>query len=361
MHLWFSVRHHDHGYLLANGGGDIVSASYNNNSGCVMAGNRSGSGWWLTLFFLFVPGFGAASEAFSSSHKKMEWRLGFAQLNGESGEYVYDANGAFTGIPGYKVSQLDWQLNSVPVLGIGATVHMDERLRLNFDYWKNTVTGDGTMDDYDWLYLGQDWSDWSHHDNTSVDEVSRLDFGGEFQLYDSTSLVKSIHGVVGFRRDRFAWESIGGYGIYSDLAYRDTLVSFPNVPVISYQQTFSAPYLGVNIQSAGDVGVPLLLTLGLRYSPLARGEDVDIHHLRSLRFETVGRNGTWYGADIKLDFIIDDRSSVELGYFNQRYNEILGSMMITDLTTGARAYYGGNAAGLDHSSSMFSLGIKHEF
>ena len=326
-----------------------------------MAGNLSASARWLIPFFSFVLGLGVVAEAYAASEQKKEWRLSFGRMNGESGEYVYDADGSFAGIPGYKISQLDWQLNNVPMVGIGVTLHVDEEARINFDYWKNIVEGDGTMDDYDWLYPGLEWSDWSHHDNTSVEEVSRLDFNGEIRLFHSTGLIKSISGVLGFRRDHVAWESVGGYGIYSVNAYRDTLVSFPNVPVISYQQTFSAPYFGMNLQSESDIGVPLQLTLGLRYSPLARGEDVDIHHLRSLRFETEGKNGSWYGVDMTLAFEIDDRLTLNLGYFNHHYSEMKGGMMVTDLTTGARGYYGGNAAGLDHSSSMFSLGLKQEF
>ncbi len=326
-----------------------------------MAGNRSARASWLILFFSFIPGLGAVGEAYATSQQKTEWRLSLGKLNGESGEYVYDPDGSFAGIPGYKISQLDWQLNSVPVLGVGATLHLDEQARVNFDYWKNIVEGDGTMDDYDWVYPGLDWSHWSHHDNTPVGEVSRLDFNGEIRLFHTTGFLKNIFGVMGFRRDRFAWESVGGYGLYSDIAYRDTPISFPNIPVISYQQTFFAPYFGVNLQSATEIGMPLQLTLGLRYSPLARGEDVDIHHLRSLRFETEGRNGTWYGVDMRLDFMIDDRLTLNAGYFNQHYREMMGGMMVTDLTTGARAYYGGNSAGLDHSSSMFSLGLKQEF
>lgn len=324
-----------------------------------MAGNSSAIVKWLILGFSSLLSVGAADTIANEQQK--EWRVSLGKLNGELGEYVYDPDGSFAGIPGYKLSQLNWQINSVSVLGIGLTLHMDEQVRVNFDYWKNVAEGDGTMDDYDWLYPGLDWSDWSHHENTPVKEVSRLDFNGEFQLFHSAALIKSLNGVVGLRRDHFAWESIGGYGIYSVNAYRDTPVVFPDVPGISYQQTFTAPYFGLNLQSASDIGVPVRLTLGLRYSPLVRGEDVDIHHLRSLRFETDARNGTWYGVDVKADFAIDDRLSLNLSYFNQHYSEMKGGMMVTDLVTGGQAFYGGDSAGLDHSSSMFSLGIRSDF
>lgn len=304
----------------------------------------------------------AASSKYTDLGMQSEFRIGTAFLQGESGEYVYDADGSGSGIPGYKVSELNWKLNNVLMLGVGATYMANDRLCLNADYWVNAGEGDGTMDDYDWLYIGADWSHWSHHDNTTVRKVTRLDLNSEFTFHRIKNEKTRFFGRLGYRQDHFDWQAKGGTAIYSDLSFRDTALVFPNVPGISYQQTFKTPYIGLGLHSSGRADdTKISFDASIHYSQWVKGEDVDIHHLRDLRFEESGSGGHWYELKLGLTFELLHKLSLTTNYAVQRYDEIKASTEITDLTNGDKFYFGGAAAGLDHGSQLISVNLDYSF
>ncbi len=296
----------------------------------------------------------------ASGNPRGEYRVATGLLNGESGEYVYDADGFYTGIPGYKISELKWQLNDVHMLGVGGTYHASNRLRLNVDYWVNAGEQDGTMDDYDWLYIGLGWSHWSHHDNTAVTKAEKFDLNGGYTLYSSATGSDTISALAGYRQDRFGWESSGGYGIYSDVTYRDTAVVFPETPVISYEQTYRTPYIGLALHSGGGSGHRLVFDAKLRYSQWVSAEDVDHHILRDLRFEEEGSGGDWIEYDLSLSYLLSKRASLSFSYSAQEYDEIKASSTATDLLSGTVWLYPGESAGLDHSSQQLSVGFSYQ-
>jgi plasminogen activator len=304
-----------------------------------------------------------AADTAAQRGVQSEIRLSAGRLNGVSGEFVYDAFGADSGIPGYKLSELQWQLESVYLVGLGASITPNEWLRLNVDYWTAPTDGNGTMDDYDWLYVGLDWSHWSHHDDTSVTEVGSLDLNGEFTLYDFGKKKTVITGLLGFKHDTLAWQSVGGYGIYSSTGgYRDLFVTFPNTPGISYEQTFYMPYIGVGVRATTNNGsMPIVLSASFRYSNQVHGEGVDIHHLRDLRFEDSGDGGKWQAYDINIDFHLSKTLALNLGYAAQRYAEVKATTTMTDLASGDKFFFPGDAAGLDHRSNLLKMGLSYRF
>jgi plasminogen activator len=234
---------------------------------------------------------------------------------------------------------------------------------LNVDYWTAPSDGNGTMDDYDWLYVGLDWSHWSHHDDTSVTEVGSLDLNGEFTLYDFGKKKTVITGLLGFKHDTLAWQSVGGYGIYSSTGgYRDLFVTFPNTPGISYEQTFYMPYIGVGVRATTNNGsMPIVLSASFRYSNQVHGEGVDIHHLRDLRFEDSGDGGKWQAYDINIDFHLSKTLALNLGYAAQRYAEVKATTTMTDLASGDKFFFPGDAAGLDNRSNLLKMGLSYRF
>lgn len=304
----------------------------------------------------------AAAAPDNGDMQDVQVRLHAGILSGESGEYVYDAPGDYSGIPGYKLSELQWEIDSVTMIGVGFTIAPVPDLSLSLDYWRNAGDGDGTMDDYDWLYVGYDWSHWSHHPDTRARRVSRLDLGGSYAFYRDLTKTTSLSLLFGYRRDHIDWLASGGSGIYSVDAYRDTQVSFSSVPVIAYEQTFDTPYFGLGVETAVSAsGLELLLSAGVRYSRWVRGSDEDIHYLRDLKFEEDGSGGEWLALDIGLELELDRQLSLLFGYNWQEYQEIKASTLITDLVTGERYYYPGDAAGLDHSSRMLNIGLNYRF
>ncbi len=308
----------------------------------------------------------AADIRSSRNWEGTEMWLGLGLLKGRSGEYVYDADGSYLGVAGHKVSELDWMLDNVPMAGVGFTVSMSEQTRFSLGYWLNAADGDGTMDDYDWLYIGYDWTDWSHHSDTTVRKAELFDVNGEYTFSKESKRREksSWSGVFGYRRDFFEWQARGGYGIYSSAPpnYRDLFVIFADVPGITYQQTFTTPYLGLQYRtSSRSRGGGYRTRFGMYYSAWAEGEDVDIHHLRDLRFEEKGNGGEWYKFEIEMVFDISRNITYSLGYSTQTYEEIKASTTVTDLTSGATAFYPGDAAGLSHKSELLTMSLQYRF
>jgi len=323
--------------------------------------NLSKSVFFLSII-VFSPLTHALGTQLGQSGNGVELRLNTGMLAGRSHEYVYDADGSSSGHKGYKISELIWEMDTVPMAGLGLTVPVGGLFRINMDYWQNVGEGDGTMDDYDWTYVGYPWSHWSHHDNTTVRDVSYYDVNMDFDLHRFSSGKTKLLGILGYRRDHLDWHAKGGHGIYSVSTYRDTYVTFTNAAVCRYEQTFSTPYIGLGIESSNSAGgVDVTMHLNVRYSQWAHGEDIDHHYLRSLVITQNGDGGEWMGADLKVDFEVNPEWMFQLGYNYQKYSEIKTSKTYKKLTTGVKTYYPGDSGGLSNTSHMVNLGLKYLF
>lgn len=315
----------------------------------------------LVLMLCGLP-LGASAQTVSVSDDGMtQLSLRAGVMNGKSGEYVYDADGSYSGIRGYKISELQWELDKVLMAGINLRHRFSERFALGVDYWTNAGDGDGYMTDYDWLVVGLDWSHRSQHPDTTVRDANRIDISGEFLLNRNAQERVDTYALLGYRRDHFDWQAKGGTAIYSSSGnYRDVELVLADIPVISYEQTWEVPYLGLGIRSTSLVsGRRVTADLSARYSLWARGEDIDIHHLRDLRFEESGKNGQWLDLQLNIDVALDRNLDLTFGIAHTTYSEVKGPTTVIDLNTGATTYYPGDAAGLDHSSTMLSLGLTY--
>lgn len=281
-------------------------------------------------------------------------------MSGKSGEYVYDADGSASGIRGYEISELQWELDSVWMVGLNLRHRFIKRFALGVDYWTNAGDDDGYMTDYDWMFVGLDWSHRSQHPATSVRAADRFDINGEFLLHRNAPERFDVYALLGYRRDHFDWQARGGTAIYSDVDYRDTYLVFADVPVISYEQTWEVPYLGLGVRSTNLVsGRRVTADLNGRYSHWATGKDIDIHHLRDLRFEESGKNGQWLDLQLSIDVALDRNLDLTFGITHTIYSEVKGPVTATDLTTGTTSYYPGDAASLDHGSTLVSVGVSY--
>ncbi len=299
------------------------------------------------------------AESYLSRNDTFELRLSAGYLMGESSEYVYDAYGLSSGIPGYKISQLDWKINNAYMAGIGATYSPIKRFRFNVDYWRDAVDGQSTLDDYDWFYVGKDWSNWSRTDATA--EISNVNVNGEFAFLQLDEDQTDFTVLLGYKRDHLSWVGVGGQGIYSISSFRDSYVTFPDIPVITYEQNYTTPYIGFGVHTANDSkNLPIILSANILYSKWAHGEDSDTHLLRSLSFERSG-NGNWLATNISLDFFLTQKIALTLAYDYQNYSEIKSNDKITDLTTGSITELVGPYGGFDHNSNMVSTQLSYRF
>jgi plasminogen activator len=276
---------------------------------------------------------------------------GAGYLTGESKELVY-----WPALGNYKASELTWEIDNLFMVGIGAQMKVRDWMAVNFNGWFKAFDGEGTMDDYDWMSRGGDWTDWSHHENTDVTEGSILDINVEFSFVRSD--IFDLKAIAGYKRDNFGWEAYGGEYTYSENGFRDTTGTFPEgVAVIGYEQTFTSFYFGMGF--AGKFNT-FELNGRFIYAPLVQAEATDYHYLRDLVTYDEGEDGDMIAFDVSGSFFITPNLAVEMGYSYQKYDTLQGDSEWHYRNEGV-VYYFADGAGMDQTSSLISLGLRYTF
>jgi plasminogen activator len=292
-----------------------------------------------------------SSITIGKSASVVSGRLSLGLLNGDADEIVYNpGNGA-------KVSQLEWELDNVAMLGAGISISPKSWLKLNGDIWINISEGNGAMNDYDWLLPTSEWSDWSYHEDTEVDRVIMLDLSADLTFHAAQHA--QFFGILGFKRDSFEWTARGGDFVYSVNGFRDTTGSIPGeLQVVSYEQTFLFPYIGLGFEV--DFA-PVTFKGRIIGSTLVDVEAEDTHYLRGLMFDDSFETGSMIAVDLGVSYHLSKRLHVTGGLHYQNYDEVQGSTIITDQSTGFSYLVEGDAAGADNSSTMILATISYDF
>lgn len=308
---------------------------------------------------------------FSASQYTFKNRLvlgvAISSINGTSKEIVYDGS--------KTLSELTWRLEDVKLLDISATYLIDNKTTLNANFKYNTETPYSTMDDYDWLSdVRDDWTHWSHHPHTKVEEVKQLDINIQSTLQRSRKNI--LYAILGYKQDTFKWEA-ANYGDYTYTSvdnsacetdssisctynnnFRDTSWSSTSETTgISYAQYFKGVYLGL-----GGINTSItdtVLNFQLKYSPIIYAEDTDTHHNRDLYFEEYFENVTMYEASLSAKYYLDIYNSIYFGFSYLKYELTRGNAYVTDLSTNIR--YSNGDSGISHESSSYLIGFKHNF
>lgn len=280
---------------------------------------------------------------------KLDLELNAGFMDGKSREVVYDAT------TGRKISELFWTMDNVPVVGGTAKLRTSDWFSISVSAQTN-VAESATMDDYDWLYPNGSWSHWSHHDSTSLNFMYMVDASATLNIYRDQYFTLGL--VGGYRRDHFDWIAKGGDYIYSDIAnngFRDIVGSFDAETVgISYEQTFAAAYLGLEASARINA-----LTLNARYvaSAWSNAQDRDVHHLRYLLFKEDFNIGDMQQFDIKGKYAVVPGITLTAAYKYLKYDEVKGPTNIIFTPTGQSITVSGDAAGADHVSRSYLLGV----
>ena len=271
-------------------------------------------------------------------------------LNVGAGESVYDvrANNA-------KLSQLNWNADAAAVGGRIAVRPLDW-LTVRARGWA-AVDSRGDMTDYDWLagYFGKSsWTHYSQSPNTRLAKAWQGDLSLAASVYDDGEL--GLTALAGYRYFTAKWNAVGGSGIYSVNAFRDTPVTFPgNQLGIAYQQTFETPYLGVGASYSSDDWTMTTEVIG---SPFAVAHARDHHVLRSLLFTdnlgTAGFVGVGAGLEYRVTPLVSVTGRVEY----QKYLLAKGSEKAFDATSGTSTAYAAPSAGGEAETLLLSLGVK---
>jgi outer membrane protease/opacity protein-like surface antigen len=274
----------------------------------------------------------------------MTTELSIGVLNNTAEEFVYKSNGS-------ALSRLDWKTSNAAMFNTHTSIYVMPWLALGLKGATN-LNGAAKLDDYDFDVLGCPVSSAGHtecHSNsaTTLRRARLLD------LYGSAQIVKfggvTLNALAGYKSDYYRWQAFGGTANYLSAPS-----ALPPGLGITYEQTWSAPYLGLggSVQSGA-------WTLNGRVvgSPFAKGEDRDQHHLRSLTFtENFGRS-TYIGADLGLGYRLSPTTTLTLNYNYQNWQTAKGPITAS-IGNQQYAVFQGDAGGGNNVSHMVNLGLK---
>ena len=276
-------------------------------------------------------------------------------LSGESRELVLNPG------TGHVDSKLYWKINKAAV--IGGTIAFSPRPWMTFKL-SGWIPGNAvnTMEDYDWLGTPtQDWTDLSHHDDTTLDHASMIDarVAIRFLTLPSVQLADrgGLEAIAGFRRFNVAWTAKGGNFIYSSGGgFRNDVGNFAaGQTVIKYEQWMYTPYLGIG----GSIGSGRWSFDGAVIGSLwGEAEDRDDHVLRSTLFTDEFSKMKMIGIDASLNYALNDRFTLFGRYEYQQYFEAHGPSVANDYGAGTVTRTAGDAAGMSSTTMVVSLGVR---
>jgi outer membrane protease len=278
--------------------------------------------------------------------------MGLGLLNGRSQEKVYD--------DGEKLSQLTWDMKQVPTLHLGLAFHPLDWLSYDLRGWTRISGGNSHMKDYDWD-SDQDigWTDYSDHPNTRLKNAWQVEFAATAWALKREDLALGV--TAGYQRSQFDWDAKGGrYNYSSEGGFRDQEGSFPDgLKVISYQQTYDTPYLGL-------VGLYNLnnwtLESRFKYSQWVRSRDFDNHHLRDLTFSgNHGNKGQMQSLALGLTYNVNPQLSVKAGIDHQVYASAKGNALIKHVPSGQSLRTEPKSSAQSNRTTMTTLAVAYQF
>ncbi len=288
----------------------------------------------------FIPGHGTAAPqisldpvkdvemaTFTPAAQPLQFsaRVGLGFFRGELNEYVYVPE-----IPKkYRLSGLVWDVDSLLMGRVGGSMQYKEWLTLTVDSWLKLSDGSGYLNDYDWLIVGEDWTHWSKSD-ADVTSASIFDVSANIEFFRKYNYI--LRGIVGFKRDHFEIVANGGKFIYSTYNFRDTTGKLPGVPGVTYEQTMTAPYIGLGFSAAFTNNIAL--SGRAIYSPFAEGEATDHHHLRNLVVKDEVSGGDMFAFDLSVDWAFQHNLVWNVSTGFQQYNNATGDSVYSFNDTG---------------------------
>lgn len=281
-------------------------------------------------------------------------RIQTGYLTGTANEIVYDGSNS-DGL----LSKLIWEIDEQFMFGFGASIQQ-EWVVLHADAWLKATEGDGTMDDYDWLAASDDWSDWSHHDDTELTKASIYDINAEFLIPQISGDKFAFSGFLGYKRENFKWVSRGGSYIYTSnpgVTWRDDIGNFtPGELAISYEQTYYTPYFGIGAR--GSLGK---FEFSGRFiaSFWAKVEALDTHHMRGLKTTADMNDGEMIAYDIAAAYNFNDAFALVTTFSYTKY-ETMRANSFYDYDVGTDFTYV-NGEGADLEMSMLSIALVYKF
>lgn len=272
--------------------------------------------------------------------------LGF--LAGESHESIYHPHNG-----GKKASELDWKIDNAVILKGDVNYDIFPRFSAGLRGWTTLSSGNGTMDDYDWIDDSKSgWSHWSHHEKTNLNYANEIDLNIIGWLIKEQNY--KIGATLGYQRTTFSWSGYGGYFNYDN---GNDIFTFPdNYKMFGYQQKYSMPYIGlIGSWRYKDIELGGLV----KFSRWVEGKGNDEHYDRKLTIRNKGNNAQHLSAAISAGYYIYPKTKIYAEAAYSRYEEAKGGMEWRE--GGYTDYYDGDWNGLDNKYYTLSLGVQYKF
>ena len=260
-------------------------------------------------------------------------------MRGKAQEFVYNPDGS-------TLSRLDWTFDNVAMFNAHSSFQVLPWLKFGARGSTNLTDSSG-MDDFDFNLLGcppPDLTCHSNHPSTRLRQARTFEIYGAADFYRRGGLTFSA--LAGYKDTFYQWAAIGGTANYGPL---------PPGLGISYEQSWSTPYIGLAFSSTRDEWT---LSGRLIGSTWAQGDGKDNHHLRSLRFDDKYDSTNMLAADVGVAYRVNRHVSVTADYRFERWGTGKGPTTITDYIGGGSVVIPGNAAGGNAETHAISLGLK---
>lgn len=302
---------------------------------------------------LAISSLSMATETLDAQTKnpalKSNLALGF--LAGESKEFIYHPTNG-----GKKASEIDWKIDSAIILKGDLSYDLFSHLTAGIRGWTTLTSGNGTLDDYDWINDNQSgWSHWSHHEKTD------LNYANEIDLNLIAWMIKTpdykLGATLGYQKTTFSWSGYGGYFDYDDEQGGRDRFTLPNSSkIFGYRQSYSMPYIGlVGAWRYHDLEFGGMF----KFSNLVQAKSNDNHYDRDLIIRTKGRNSLHFSAVLNAGYYIMPQTKLYAEATYTRNEEAKSGIEWRE--AGDAKYLAGDWSGMDNKFYTFSLGIQHKF
>lgn len=282
---------------------------------------------------------------------------GFVALRGSLGVIGLQAKEYVFAGPGSEnvASYLLWQ-GIAPLASAEFQLRLPQAFTLKAEL-RGAIGGDHGMEDYDWLayapsYDFNDWSHYSNSPNTNLDWYldAALSLGQD--IYDDETSRVNLN--AGIKYTDVRWTARGGQGIYSNSAWRDTLVTFPDSPGITYRQQLPAVFAGIDIEiDDGNFVWGASAKGGYTFMAVA----TDDHWLRDLNYVDALQAAPMYTAKLSGGYRFSKEVS---GFVEAGIEQVLLGRGDTTIS-GASSAFIPDAAGAEFANLSLSAGLNGRF
>ena len=180
------------------------------------------------------------SSVFALDNNYLSFRITprFEIVNGSINEFVFNEK---TDNKDHKLSQLDWDIKTIPVFGINADFNLVKYINIGLDGSVGIPVKSGNMQDYDWMNYSTELTNYSIHDNYLLKYMTfSVTGGGNIKIPAKITITPKI---------AYYYELISLDGRYGYKTYKSEnwIPEEFSGKVISYLQEMNAFLLGFSV------------------------------------------------------------------------------------------------------------------